>query len=192
MSRQQCEHCGTSYGHLQRAAENELFICKDCGRESCARCAEREPSGPLVWFLRCPNCSGASLDRLNLKERFSIYASVGDLTTARFTIAMLFVPWSVYPKRNESIIIETMPLLQMFDPAFVLLDEDDSAIRQTVSGWFPSLCNPDVAAGNGAVIWLREGQPIEYLRGGPYLAKLEILNQSRKAWSGGMARESVG
>ena len=192
MSQEQCQHCGTLYGDLQRADTNDMFVCKACGRESCDRCAEHKPAGPLTWFLHCPNCSGESLDRLNLKERFSIYASVDDLSTDHNTIAMLFVPWSVYPKRNESIINEAIPLLHEFEPTFVLLNEDDVSIRKTVSDWFPSICNPIAPAGNGAVIWLRGGAPVDFLRGGPYLAKLEILDQSRTAWSAGSARETVG
>jgi hypothetical protein len=105
---------------------------------------------------------------------------------------MLFVPWSVYPKRSESIINETLPILREFDPTFVLLNEDDLSVRKAVSHWFPHICNPGVPSGNGAVIWLCGGEPLGCLRGGPYLAKLEILDQSRKAWSSGMACNSVG
>ena len=180
---QQCEQCGTAYGSLQRAGENNLFACKECGREFCERCAVREASGPQVWFIRCPNCSWHSLGQLNLTHRFSIYSCITDLTKAPHVIALLFVPWSPYAKRNESLINESIPRLRDFDPTFFLLNEDDTPTRKAVSNWYPAICNPNMATGNGAVIWLCKGQPVESLYGGPYLAKLEILDRSRMAWS---------
>tara|TARA_R110002111_G_scaffold1157_1_gene8168 strand:+ start:29813 stop:30103 length:291 start_codon:yes stop_codon:yes gene_type:complete len=96
---------------------------------------------------------------------------------------MLFIPKSVYPKRNESLIRETIPRLQEFNPSFFLLNENDTSIRNTISDWFPSICNQKEATGNGAVILLNAGQPVSALHGGPYLTKLEILEQSRTAWS---------
>lgn len=183
MSRQQCEQCNTPYGDLQRVGEDHLFACKDCGRESCDRCAKHEPSGPQTWSLRCPHCFGHSLEQLNLTERFSIYSNFAELKESQYAIAMLFVPWSVHPKRNESLIIEAITGLQEFNPSFFLLNENDSSIRNTISEWFPSICNREITIGNGAMIWLNNGEPVDSLHGGPYLTKLEILECSRSAWS---------
>ncbi len=183
MSRQQCEQCDAPYGDLQRAGEDRLFACKDCGCESCDRCVEQEPAGIQTWFLRCPHCRGSSLDQRNLSDRFSIYSSLSELEESQYVIAMLFVPRSVYSKRNELIIREAIPRLQEFSPSFFLLNENDASIRSTISGWFPSIYNPKETTGNGAVIWLKSGQPVTTLRGGPHLTKLEIIEHSRTAWS---------
>ncbi|QDT92163.1 hypothetical protein Pan161_38300 [Gimesia algae] len=133
MSRQHCEQCDTPYGELQRAGEDRLFACTDCGRESCDRCAVHEPSGPQVWFLRCPHCGGSSLVQRNLSEHFSIYSSLTELKESRNAIAMLFVPKSVYSKRNETLIREAISRLQEFNPSFFLLNENDTSIRNTIS-----------------------------------------------------------
>tara|TARA_R100001132_G_scaffold9605_2_gene9083 strand:+ start:69 stop:659 length:591 start_codon:yes stop_codon:yes gene_type:complete len=182
MSRQQCEQCDTAYDELQRAGEDRLYACQACRCELCDRCIEHEPSGPQVCFLRCPNCGGQSFKQLKLSNRFSIYSSLIELKDAGNAIALLFIPRSVYSKRNELIIRETIPRLQEFSPSFSLLNENDASIRSEISGWFPSVCNPKEATGKGAVIWLKNGQPVSALHGGPYLTKLEILEHSRTAW----------
>jgi hypothetical protein len=182
MSQHHCEQCRTPYGDLQRAGQDQLFVCNECGRESCDRCVQRELEGPQVWSLRCPNCSAFALEQVALTARFSIYSSLAQLTTPRRSIALLFVPWSVYPKRNETLIKEALSRLEEFHPSFFLLNEDDRSIREAISEWFPAVCNPETATGNGAVIWLRDGQPADSLPGGPFTAKLEILDHSRKAW----------
>lgn len=183
MSRQQCVQCDTPYSELQRAGEDRLFACTDCRREACGRCAEHEPVGPQTWFLRCPHCGGSSLVQRNLSERFSIYSSLSELKESRYAIAMLFVPKSVYSKRNETLIREAIPGLQEFNPSFFLLNENDTSIRNTIAGWFPAIGNLKEATGNGAVIWFNAGQPVSALHGGPYLTKLEILEHSRTAWT---------
>ncbi|QDT43605.1 hypothetical protein Pan241w_37070 [Gimesia alba] len=182
MLKQQCEQCNTPYGDLHRAGEDRLFACKDCGREACERCVEHEPSGPQTWFLRCSHCRGYSLEQRNLSERFSSYSSLSELKESRYAIAMLFVPKSVYSKRNETLIREAIPGLQEFNPSFFLLNENETSIRNAISGWFPSIGNPREATGNGAVIWFNAGQPVSILHGGPYLTELEILERSRTDW----------
>lgn len=185
MSQTHCQHCNTYYGDLQRAGQKILFVCMgaECGREFCEICAIHEPVGRSLRCLRCPNCSGDLSNPVNLAERFSIYSSPSDLMMSENCIALLLVPWSVLPKRNESLIREMIPRLHEFDPRFFLLNEDDISVRTAISELFPAICSPQAATGDGAVIWLHNGQPVDSLRGGPYLAKLEILERSRIAWS---------
>jgi hypothetical protein len=123
MSQHHCEQCRTPYGDLQRAGQDQLFVCNECGRESCDRCVQRELEGPQVWSLRCPNCSAFALEQVALTARFSIYSSLAQLTTPRRSMALLFVPWSVYPKRNETLIKEALRRLEEFHPSFFLLNE---------------------------------------------------------------------
>ena len=179
MPRQQCEQCDTPYGELQRAGEDRLFACKDCGRESCDRCVEHESVGPQTSLLCCPHCCGHSLEQRNLSERFSIFSTLEELKESQYALAMLFVPKSVYSKRNETLIREAIPGLQEFNPSFFLLNEDDASIRNTISDWFPTIGNLKDATGNGAVIWFNAGQPVSVLPGRPYLTKFEILERSR-------------
>ncbi len=182
MPSQRCEQCDMPYGDLLRTGKDHLFVCRDCGRESCDGCIVCKPSGPQTWFLHCPHCSGHSLDKLDLSERFNFYSSIAEIKESQHAIAILFIPRSVYPKRNESLIREAIPKLKDFDPSFFLLNENDSSIRNTISDWFPSICNREAAIGNGAVILLQNGQPVASLHGGPYLTKFEILECARTAW----------
>ena len=185
MRSQECEQCGMSYGTLHRAGECHLYECKECGCTSCERCVVLEPLD--LWshmrLYSCPGCLSSSLEVRNLTDHFSIYSSVAELASRPHVIALLFVPRSCYPRRSESLINEILGRLADFDPAFCLLNEEDSLTRKVVSEWFPSICNPNTATGDGSVIWLCNGQPVQSLRGGPYMATLDLIRCSRTAWS---------
>ncbi|WP_153557481.1 hypothetical protein [Roseimaritima sediminicola] len=127
-------------------------------------------------------CGSDRLDELDSRDRFTIFTSFADLITKSDAVAMLYVPWSAYARRNEPITIAALEKLDTCRPHFALLDEEDSGVRTAVADWFPEITNADVPLGKGSLIWIANGNPVVYRHGGPYLALLDVLETSRQVW----------
>jgi len=93
------------------------------------------------------------------------YTSVADLIAQCDAVAMLHVPWSAYPRRNEQIAIAALVKLDPWRPQFALLDEEDPSVRAAVTDWFPETTNADAPIGKGSLIWIANGNPVVYRHG---------------------------
>ena len=176
-----CQHCGASYGELLRSERWRGVRCQTCNAEACELCVASEDQGNHIAFLRCPNCGGDALDALDLRDRYSIFTSPEQLASFDTGLILPWVAWSVYPRRTETLIQRSLPMLAEYAPRFALLDEDDSQVRTYLADAFPDRFNVDFPHGAGVVIWMVDGTPL-HCAGGP-ITEYEILTTSRSLWT---------
>jgi hypothetical protein len=179
----QCSNCGTDYAALQRANKLDIYTCSNCDQEYCEECIEHKEIGQFIWLVRCPKCSEDELGHSKLTDRFTIFADPQTVDSSLHAIVLPYVVRDIYPLRTEALVKKALPKLKEFHPDFLLLDEDDPAIRKLLASWFPQQFNEETAVGAGALIWIQSGEPLAILPGGPHLTEYEILKTSRSMWT---------
>jgi hypothetical protein len=102
---------------------------------------------------------------------------------ARRAIVLLFVGWSIYPRRALAILKSATPKLESLEITFAVIDEESPGVRAWLSEHGPESLKGDYPQGWGSVFWLEAGCVVDFESGSENPTLYELLVRTRHRWT---------
>ena len=106
--------------------------------------------------------------------------SLGVALDARRAIVVLYVGWSIYPRRAVATLKSAIPQLEPLGITFAVIDEESPDVRAWLDEYGPEFLR-DCPRGAGTLLWLENGAMIEVGNGS--LTLNELVVRTRNWWA---------
>ena len=109
--------------------------------------------------------------------------SLGVALAAGRAIVVLYVGWSIYPRRAIATLKSAIPQLEPLGITFAVIDEEASDVTAWLSEHGPEFLRGDVPQGWGSLFWLEGGFVVDFEFRGSNLTLYELLVRTRNRWT---------